>query len=188
MDVGMEKAWECVHKLFKLFDRRQTGVLDLDQLVDFVAEVRKMDVVPVDEANIVRNLQEGSLDAISFAQFREWCHGPEGEQKDGSAPVTLDPFGNKSVVPARFENANNWTSNIKVQHPCFTTTAHEIGCKRPQQVDMPLKWRGKEGVFTKDFEMNEPGKSTITVNNYRNLGLRTCKTYSKVHRDLDMDF
>ena len=25
MDVGMEKAWECVHKLFKLFDRRQTG-------------------------------------------------------------------------------------------------------------------------------------------------------------------
>ena len=56
------------------------------------------------------------------------------------------------------------------------------------QVDMPLKWRGKEGVFTKDFEMNEPGKSTITVNNYRNLGLRTCKTYSKVHRDLDMDF
>ncbi len=25
MNAGMEKAWECVHKLFKLFDRKQTG-------------------------------------------------------------------------------------------------------------------------------------------------------------------
>ena len=98
MNAGMEKAWECVHKLFKLFDRKQTGAarpsvpaprpaglpglqpvscgtqgcakerdarrygdrgadmtlraagtLDLDQLVDYVAEVRKMDIVPVDE-------------------------------------------------------------------------------------------------------------------------------------------
>jgi len=97
LNAGMEKAWECVHKLFKLFDRKQTGaarpsvpapkpaglpglqpvavegcaperraqvwgrargadmawraagMLDLDQLVDYVAEVRKMDIVPVDE-------------------------------------------------------------------------------------------------------------------------------------------
>ena len=80
------------------------------------------------------------------------------------------------------------TSNIKVQHPCFTTTGHDLGCKKPQQVDMPVKWRGKEGVFTRDFEMNEPGKTTITVNNYRDRGLRTCKTYSKVHNSLDVDF
>jgi hypothetical protein len=53
---------------------------------------------------------------------------------------------------------------------------------------MPVKWRGKEGTFTRDFEMNEPGKNTITVNNYRNRGLRTCKTFSKVHHDLDIDF
>ncbi len=34
--------------------------------------------------------------------------------------------------------------NVKVQHPCFTTTAHEIGQKKPQAVDMPVKWGGKE--------------------------------------------
>ena len=28
---------------------RASGTLDLDQLVDYVAEVRKMDIVPVDE-------------------------------------------------------------------------------------------------------------------------------------------
>lgn len=92
------------------------GTLDLDQLVDYVAEVRKMDIVPVDEvyevvrrgnspspsvlplpalwirlsdltcphtqANIVQCLQEEQLESITFAQFRDWAHGPEGEQKD----------------------------------------------------------------------------------------------------------
>ena len=82
---------------------------------------------------------------------------------------TKDPFGNSSIVPDRFANATSFTSNIKVQHPCFTTTAHDLGCKKPQQVDMPVKWRGKEGTFTRDFEMNEPGNSTMTVNNYRYL-------------------
>ena len=160
----------------------------MDQLVDFVAEVRKMDIVPVDEANIVAQLQAGQVESINFAQFRDWCHGPDGEQKDDTPEVTVDPFGNKSSVPSRFENAGAWASNIKVQHPCYLTTAHELGGKRPQQVDMPNKWRGKAGVFTRDFEMNEPGKATITVNNYRNRGLRTAKTYSKVHPSLDFDF
>jgi len=115
----------------------------LDQLVDYVAEVRKMDIVPVDEANIVQCLQEEQLESITFAQFREWCHGPGGEQQDEREVGTKDPFGNSSIVPERFANASTFTSNIKVQHPCFTTTAHDLGCKRPQQVDMPVKWRGK---------------------------------------------
>ena len=140
------------------------------------------------QANIVRNLQAGQMESITFAQFRDWCHGPEGEQKDDRPVATKDPFGNSSIVPDRFANCNQWTSNRKVQHPCFTTTAHELGYKAPKQVDMPVKWRGKEGTFTRDFEMNEPGKNTITVNNYRNRGLRTCKTFSKVHHDLDIDF
>ena len=34
------------------------------------------------QANIVQCLQEEQLESITFAQFREWAHGPEGEQKD----------------------------------------------------------------------------------------------------------
>lgn len=34
------------------------------------------------QANIVRCLQEEQLESITFAQFRDWAHGPEGEQKD----------------------------------------------------------------------------------------------------------
>jgi hypothetical protein len=82
---------------------------------------------------------------------------------------------------------------------------------------MTVKWRGNQGEFTRDFEMNESDKNTITVNNYRctptctvpmtqydtpfvrpkhvvvvdfkqESRLRTCKIYSKVHKDLDVDF
>ncbi len=45
-----------------------------------------------------------------------------------------------------------------------------------------------QGTFTRDFEMSEPGKSSITINAYRNRSLRTNKTYSKVHTDFDVDF
>jgi hypothetical protein len=45
-----------------------------------------------------------------------------------------------------------------------------------------------QGDFTRDFEMKEPGKSTITVNNFVNRGLRTNKTFSKVHREFDIDW
>ena len=45
-----------------------------------------------------------------------------------------------------------------------------------------------QGVFTRDFEMKEPGKNTITVNNYVNRGLRTNKTFSKVHKEFDIDW
>ena len=37
---------------------------------------------PDTQANIVQCLQEEQLESITFAQFRDWAHGPEGEQKD----------------------------------------------------------------------------------------------------------
>jgi hypothetical protein len=40
-----------------------------DQLVDFVAEVRKMDIVPVDEAYIVQNLQADQLEEITYGIY-----------------------------------------------------------------------------------------------------------------------
>jgi hypothetical protein len=119
------------------------------------------------QTNIVQRLQERQLECITFPQFRDWCHGPDGEQREEKPVATKDPFGNSSLVPDRFSDVAQWTSSIKAQHPCFTTTAHDLGARKPQQVDMPVKWRGKQGEFTRDFEMNEPGKSTITVNNYR---------------------
>ena len=107
---------------------------------------------------------------------------------DDTPKDTKDPFGNSSLVPMRFRDAETFESKVKVQHPCYTTTGHDIGIKRPSQVDMPVKWRGKEGVFTTDFVMQEPGKMAVSINNYTNRGLRTNKTYSKVHRDFDVDF
>lgn len=180
-------AWLCIEKLFKLVDKSGTGKLNLDQLVDFVAEVRKMDIVPVDEGYIVQNLQNDQLEEISFEQFKTWSCGPD-DTVAHEEEVMRDPFGNTNIVPNRFMDASSFVHNAKVQHPCFTTTSHEIGQKKPQQVDMPVKWGGKEGHFTQDFVMQEPGKASISINAYVNRGLRTNKTYSKVHTELDIDF
>ena len=187
-----------------------------DQLVDFVAEVRKMEVIFVDEAHIVQNLQEGNLEFISFGEFKNWSQGPSGNRSPEASSGGPDPFGSKGSLPERFSDVKNISHSVKIQHPCFTTSAHDVGMKRPNQVDMPVKWRGKEvndkshpvsiyfnqknsqgflicilffqGDFTRDFEMKEPGKNTITVNNFVNRGLRTNKSYSRVHREFDIDW
>ena len=43
--------------------------------MNFVAEVKKMDIVSVDEAHIVSMLQENDAEQISFEQFKAWSHG-----------------------------------------------------------------------------------------------------------------
>mmetsp|Transcript_34560 Transcript_34560/g.108343 ORF Transcript_34560/g.108343 Transcript_34560/m.108343 type:complete len:147 (-) Transcript_34560:493-933(-) len=146
-----------------------------------------MDIIDIDETYIVEKLQEGQLEQINFEQFKEWSQGPNNASEQ-VIQGNVDPYGNNSVLPRRFADASLHKSNVKIQHPCFTTTAHDIGFKKPQQVDMPVKWRGKEGVFTREFEMREPGKTGITVNTYVDRGLRTGKTKSKVHKELDVDF
>ena len=97
----------------------------------------------MDEAHIVQNLQEGNLEFITFSEFKKWSCGPSSEQAELQA-AGIDPFGNKGGLPQRFEDAKSFVHSAKVQHPCFTTAAHDIGIKRPNQVDMPVKWRGKE--------------------------------------------
>ena len=116
-----------------------------DLLVDFVAEVRKMDVVFVDEAHIVHNLQQGNLEYITFQEFKTWSKGPSSQEAN-LQEAGLDPFGNQGGLPERFANAKKFVHNVKVQHPCFTTSSHDIGIKKPNQVDMPVKWRGKEVI------------------------------------------
>eukprot|EP00283_Hemiselmis_rufescens_P009714 CAMPEP_0173419376 /NCGR_PEP_ID=MMETSP1357-20121228/1247_1 /TAXON_ID=77926 /ORGANISM="Hemiselmis rufescens, Strain PCC563" /LENGTH=185 /DNA_ID=CAMNT_0014382013 /DNA_START=30 /DNA_END=587 /DNA_ORIENTATION=- len=185
--MSQAEAWFVINRLFKVVDKQRRGYLDLDQLVDFVAEVKKMDIVAVDEAFIVQRLQDSEAEQITLEQFKDWSCGPDGFV-DEVEHDTKDPFGNSSLVPKRFVDAEVFRSNVKVQHPCYTTTGHDIGIKRPSQVDMPVKWRGKEGVFTTDFVMSEPGKMAVTINNYTNRGLRTNKTYSKVHKEFDIDF
>lgn len=71
--------------------------------------------------------------------------------------------------------------------PCYHTSAHDWGKKPPSDVDMPLRWHGAAGGFAKGFEVDTPGKG-VTINLYRNRGLRTAGTKSKVHREFDLDF
>jgi hypothetical protein len=53
-----------------------------------------------------------------------------------------------------------------------------LTCK--QVVDMPLRWHGAAGHFTKEFEMNVPGAKAVEVNQYRCRSLNVMQTKSKV--------
>jgi hypothetical protein len=56
-----------------------------------------------------------------------------------------------------------------------------------QVVDMPLRWHGAAGHFTKEFEMNVPGAKAVEVNQYRCRSLNVIQTKSKV-RDVQSAF
>jgi len=68
------------HPLFAIFLR-----FDRDQLVDFVAECKKMDIVPVDEGYIVSRLQESELESITFEQFQDWSQGEGANMRNNHA-------------------------------------------------------------------------------------------------------
>lgn len=108
-----------------------------------MAEVRKMEIIPIDEGYMVQKLQENEAERISLAQFKEWSAGPDAKIEE-EVEDKKDPFGNSSRVPERFTDSTAFHGKVKVQHPCYTTTSHDIGIKKPSQVDMPVKWRGKE--------------------------------------------
>ena len=48
---------------------RAAGTLDLDQLVDYVAEVRKMDIVPVDEVRR-RRMRRACVQSVVISRSR----------------------------------------------------------------------------------------------------------------------
>lgn len=90
------------------------------------------------------------------------------------------------------------------QHPCYNTSAHQIG-RKPTSVDMPMRWHGlfhlmrvlfalnrfffagSSGAFSQTFEVDTPGRG-VTINLYRNRGLKTSKTYSKISDKLENHF
>jgi hypothetical protein len=207
-------AWLVLQRLFKVFDKDKDGQLNLDELVvsthkmlgfmrlhsdrplslttsplpqTYVAEVKKMGLVEVDESKIVSELMKKDADRISFVEFKLWTQSAaEKEQESKQAEVFTDPFGNTNVLPERFAPTTVFKYNKKAEHPCFTTTYNEIG-KAPGEMEMPNKWRGKKGDFTTDFVVIEPGQG-LTISTYRDRGLRTAKTRSNVHPSLDIDF
>jgi hypothetical protein len=104
------------------------------------------------------------------------------------------------IVPGRFQQVVGFHDySVQQQHPCYTTSSRDLGKKKPQVinskfvcrcvyishtdaqvVDMPLRWHGAAGHFTKEFEMNVPGAKSVEVNQYRCRSLNVIQTKSKV--------
>ena len=54
-------------------------------------------------------------------------------------------------IPVRFKNAEGWKHQPLKQHAVFQTSNNVYGAKKPSQQEMPLKWNGIRGEFTKTF-------------------------------------
>jgi hypothetical protein len=78
------------------------------------------------------------------------------------------------TLPERFTGQLQWAWNKQKQHPVYTTSSSVYGAKPPAVQEMPTVWNGVKGQFTQQFA--EP---------YRNMGLKTSMTPSKVHNMLD---
>jgi len=173
--------------MFSVFDKDKDGQLNLDELVLYVAEVKKTGLIEVDEGNIVNELMKRDADTIGFEELKEWTQSPSESLKEAQKQdVQTDPFGNTNVLPERFEPDTVFNYRKKGQHPCFTTTSNDLG-KAPGPMEFPTKWRGRKGEFTDGFIVCEPGTG-LAINTYHDRGLRTNKTRSNVHKTLDVDF
>lgn len=73
-------------------------------------------------------------------------------------------------IPARFKNAQGWKHQPLKQHAVFQTSNNVYGAKKPSQQEMPLKWNGIRGEFTKTFGGGR----------YRDTSFNTSKTTSRV--------
>ncbi|KAF5826518.1 hypothetical protein DUNSADRAFT_2830 [Dunaliella salina] len=93
----------------------------------------------------------------------------------GAAPVSMVKYGVRDELPLRFRDPSTLRHKPKIQHPVFTTTANEIGLRKPDVTNLPDVYAGSAGGFTKTF----------TGGPYRNEALVTSTTKSKVHRLLD---
>ena len=73
-------------------------------------------------------------------------------------------------IPVRFKNAEGWKHQPLKQHAVFQTSNNVYGAKKPSQQEMPLKWNGIRGEFTKTFGGGR----------YRDTSFNTSKTTSRV--------
>ncbi|EKX38666.1 hypothetical protein GUITHDRAFT_144059 [Guillardia theta CCMP2712] len=91
-----DSSWRCLRKLFGIFDKDRDGKLNLDDLVLYVAEVRKMGIVEIDEANVVNEMMKLDAEYITFDEFKTWSSFASKDQQD--TQVFVDPFGNSNRI------------------------------------------------------------------------------------------
>ncbi|GFH18170.1 uncharacterized protein HaLaN_14926 [Haematococcus lacustris] len=94
-----------------------------------------------------------------------------------SLPLDMPFLGNKlpEGVPQRFHTLSTHRNQSKVQHPFYSTTAHDIGRRAPTPLELPDVYAGGSMHFT----------STFFLGPYRNNALNTHYTTSRVHKKLD---
>ena len=78
------------------------------------------------------------------------------------------------AIPERFKDAHSWKQQPKPQHAVFQTSNNMYGKKAPSQQEMPMKWYGIRGNFTKTFQAK-----------YSDTSFNTSRSASNVHKSMD---
>ena len=179
-----EQTRQLYRKLFEALDLDRKGYLEGEDLKDMIQRATRMSTLKVDGDHVLERAaqQEGRC---TWQEFASWSKGNSVVEPEVERRAKEEGH----IMPGRFTNHENFHDyGVKEQHPCYLTTAHDFGRKRPQIVDMPVRWHGAAGQFTKDFEMRVPGGQSVSINNFRNRSLRTMDNRSRVHKELDTPY
>eukprot|EP00960_Hanusia_phi_P053573 762163-Hanusia_phi.AAC.3 len=141
-----------------IFDFRSVTVISCrDELVRFVEELKKMEIISIDETYIVEKLQEGQLENITFEQFKEWSQGanspvsfalalktsvsllqqtPASSSQTSISPLTSFHSELNPSSPPFLQTSMSRVSPIisvppQVQSPCPLRLSFPIPCSRP---------------------------------------------------------
>jgi len=177
--------WNCVESLFRTLDMKHSGVLKGDDAKLFLDKLLKLKLLELDAEALadLRALVDGEAGITIEAYTAVVLRGEQRQQFE------LRSKEDGHIVPGRFQQVVGFHDySVTSQHPCYTTSSRDLGKKKPQVVDMPLRWHGAAGHFTKEFEMNVPGAKAVEVNQYRCRSLNVMQTKSKVHTSLDLPY
>mmetsp|Transcript_26208 Transcript_26208/g.52531 ORF Transcript_26208/g.52531 Transcript_26208/m.52531 type:complete len:181 (-) Transcript_26208:504-1046(-) len=112
------------------------------------------------------------------------CH-PEAPPTHPKGPNTN--FQYPTPMPFRFQEEALPTHNkrhekARVEHPIYATSSSEIGKLTVEHTDLPLRWYGLEGDFTRTWDSALP----FTLPKTRvSSGLNTALDHSDIHHTMD---
>mmetsp|Transcript_24614 Transcript_24614/g.62309 ORF Transcript_24614/g.62309 Transcript_24614/m.62309 type:complete len:235 (-) Transcript_24614:246-950(-) len=185
--VRMERETaEVLRKCFEAYDFDDSGHISRDELKTLLDDLRQMHFLGLTKDYSIEQFDEDKSGAITFEEFYEWFMETRdriAREKNEEANKSLygqsgyaeDVERAQERLPERFKDAESFQIKKKEQHPLYETSNNSYGGKAPTGMDLPLRWHGREGDFTKTFLGGQ----------FKDNGLTTAVTHSRVHPELD---
>jgi hypothetical protein len=132
------------------------------------------------DSALMTEAAKAELDALERHYAKERQRLAHLDDKDGGSQYfmssRLDNFKHSNTaMPYRFHEPESFEWSARTQHPMYRTQNNELGRRVPVREEMPNKYYGRKGNFSKTFH----GGS------WRDFGLNTAFTRATVNTEAD---